>query len=141
MRHFVFALMIVLLPLRGWMGDAMAYSMLGQGTTPTYAAIVIATNSEAQNDLMAMTYDLNSVNKSMQTDFGLPCHGADAAADTASTPPAPNACTACQVCHLTASLSQPMPSMVQLRAHAPAALPPALWVSADLSVLTKPPVL
>ena len=29
MRHFLIALMIALLPLRGWVGDAMAISMAG----------------------------------------------------------------------------------------------------------------
>ncbi len=30
MRHWILALMIALLPLRGWVGDAMAFSMLAQ---------------------------------------------------------------------------------------------------------------
>lgn len=40
MRHLLVALMIVLLPLRGWMGDAMAISMAGMqmgAGAPTHA--------------------------------------------------------------------------------------------------------
>ena len=42
MRSWILAIMIVLLPVRGWMGDAMAFSMMGIGLQnyPVTAAVM-----------------------------------------------------------------------------------------------------
>ncbi len=142
MRHFIFVLLIALLPLRGWMGDAMAVSMLAQSINAASSTGEIATIIEANNDHMTLTFASNASKNATQAGTGHPCHGMDAATDSvALETPAVNACTACQVCHLTASLPQPPPLLVQVRAHTLASQPPALWASADLSALTKPPVL
>ncbi|WP_332739501.1 hypothetical protein [Hydrogenophaga sp.] len=41
MRHWFLVLMIALLPLRGWMGDAMAVEMLTQPTHATMASMAM----------------------------------------------------------------------------------------------------
>jgi hypothetical protein len=141
MRHLLFALMIVLLPLRGWMGDAMAYSMLGMGTNQTAQVATDTTYSVANNDHMALTLASNFANSAPQEKSNPPCHGADTQDNASPASPASNACTVCQVCHLTVSLPQPLRTLVQARTGTLAVQPPVLWASADLSVLTKPPVL
>ncbi len=149
MRRFIFILMIALLPLRGWMGDAMAYGMVQamaqQGLQAAQAISSDATFTEANNDHMALTSGSNSVNIENMATPALaahPCHSADTPSATSSTDaPVSNACTVCQVCHLTASLPQPLCTLLQARSSTLAAQPPLLWASADLSVLTKPPVL
>lgn len=152
MRHFVFALMIVLLPLRSWMGDAMAYSMsfnaMGHGMHTATSAINPGTSNAAYlvatNDDTTLTSGSNSVNMAVQAPPNHPCHGADAApealAEQSPASNASNACTACQVCHLTACLPLPLHNLVQARTSAFAAQPSMLWTSADQSILTKPPV-
>jgi hypothetical protein len=142
MRRFLFALLIVLLPLRGWMGDAMAYSMLGLGTNSHTSVNTDATYLAANNDHMTLTLASNPANTAPQSASSHPCHDAGAQDDTqANASPASSACTACQVCHLTVSLPQAPCTLTQTLSSAPIAQPPVLWASADLSVLTKPPVL
>lgn len=47
MRLFVIALLIVLLPVRGWMGDAMAINMLGMADMHSLAAQAAPTDHKA----------------------------------------------------------------------------------------------
>ena len=153
MRHFIFALMIVLLPLRSWMGDAMAYSMPFNTMAQGMHTASVASNSSAgdtiylaaSNDDTTLASGSNSVNIAAQATPKHPCHGADTAPEglDAQSPAsnASNACTACQVCHLTACPPLAVHSLVQARTSVFAAQPPMLWTSADLSILTKPPVL
>jgi hypothetical protein len=83
-RHIVLALMIALLPLRGWVGDAMAGQMLQQQ--------LAAINSEAE--------DVDSTSASGSFDASVALHGQDceghmgdmAASDCVT-------CPSCQVCH------------------------------------------
>ena len=112
MRHFVLALMIALLPLRGWVGDAMAMEMA-------------AADANAGNIVQAEC----------------PGHAALPLQDGDSPTPAHGeSCSACQICHsvaLTAMLA-PMPS-VSMPAAAPRTAAP-LFTSAERAAGFKPPI-
>jgi hypothetical protein len=116
MRHFVLALMIVLLPLRGWVGDAMAMQMS--------AGALEATAVAAQKD----TEHVHCLEQASSSEEAAP-----ATADC-------NTCTSCQICHsiaLTPTLltlaTVPMP-VAQPQAGAP------LFASAERALGFKPPI-
>lgn len=46
MRHLLLALMIALLPVRGWVGDAMAISMLAHGPAAASAEVAMAAGTD-----------------------------------------------------------------------------------------------
>jgi len=99
MRFLLIALMIALLPVRAWPGDAMAMHSLA-GTADTIEMVAsIAHSVRAEGNFYS---DSNA--------SPLPCHEAAAAADPAtqatSTDPCDHTdcaqctlCTLCQVCH------------------------------------------
>ncbi len=105
MRILLLALMIALLPLRGWVGDAMAVEMVASALNDAETAIDFAaphadsTRPEAESDTqtaamthadcpghMAMVTSSDSPADDMQ-----PVHAADCAT-----------CAACQICHTVA---------------------------------------
>lgn len=141
MRHLLLALMIVLLPLRGWVGDAMAMQLL-PGTT------------------QAPQHTLHSMAHSSAT---MTAHGAEAHAhpaaraqgncpDHATMTQAPaeqsqqadsgdcSTCVACQICHSVALT----PVTLHLGASLLPASPPAAsshaYFSAERALGFKPPI-
>ncbi len=83
------ALMIALLPLRGWVGDVMAMERVAQGLTTTQAAAAPGDCHEAMashGHASAQHDDHPSVADQGSADFGGDCGG----------------CTACQICHSVA---------------------------------------
>lgn len=139
MRRFLVIFMLFLLPLRGLVGDAMAYSMLPGGLVPAQTAPQVATNTGAAyaHSLgIASTFDAKIA---AQNDSNPPCHMGAAAAD--GTDASASQCTTCQACHLSAAIPLQLPSSML---HIPAALPAqhaALWASAEPRLLAKTPVL
>jgi hypothetical protein len=97
LRHLMLALLIVLLPLRGWMGDAMALEMLSQ-TLNTSKSIATAPDSAWATSHFDQSIPHTSA----------PCHDeADSGADTAAlSVPGESChhCNACEVCNLTAAM-------------------------------------
>jgi cytochrome c553 len=85
MRRIIFILMIALLPLRGWMGEAMATEMAAMNIVATQA-----TNTRAAADI--------APEKSMSD-----CDMHKAA--KAESSEAQSSCTHCQACHATGLLS------------------------------------
>jgi hypothetical protein len=68
MRHLVLALMIALLPLRGWVGDAMATQMAS-------SSIAIESRAARAHE-MAATASFDHQNQAIETAHALPdCHG------------------------------------------------------------------
>jgi len=127
MRILFLALMIALLPLRGWVGDVMAMERLGQALTATpVAAAVHGECHEMQQH-----------------------HGHDAAHEDMSRPaghasghaPADcSGCTVCQICHSVVLASAPVPASTAVL---PTALPPSqarLYASAEPVPGFKPPI-
>ena len=93
MRIWMLALMILLLPLRGWLGDAMA---LGTAT-PSHL------HGKTSTVLIANYQDMARGEVQFQTK-NHPCHqdqvpSALMAPDTSTVPSHNDTCTACQICH------------------------------------------
>ena len=88
MRRFIFILMIALLPLRGWMGEAMATEMAAINLIATKAINTPATtNLEAKNSISDC-----DMHKSSST-------------DSTSNTTTKSSCTHCQACHVTGLIS------------------------------------
>jgi hypothetical protein len=104
MRPLVLALMIVLLPLRGWAGDAMVTQM---------ASAVIATQTAAS--LAHETLDRTYFDDQNQTLVAAPvkpdCHEQVAShqeTDQTESNDHCGTCLSCQACHTIAVLSSPL---------------------------------
>lgn len=130
MRRFIFILMIALLPLRGWMGEAMATEM---AATKFTTAKSVKMTSEV----------IVSHGKSM-VDVASPVTlaGCDTHADQASDQDtAAESCTHCQACHAAALVET-----VQLaELHPHINILPQVYAthpgSADRQLSQKPPIL
>lgn len=101
MRLLILAFMIVLLPLRGWMGDAMATEMVLAQLQPTqYAPKTIASNNDGTNTGAHFHHESGANVTAQEAPFSHDC--AEPASDDASQ--TKNAycesCSACQVCHM-----------------------------------------
>ena len=144
MRRFLLIAMIIMLPLRGMVGDAMAMQMTSQPFAQAVASEAVATDSVAVHAYP--TKDIGNLDTqiAVQKTSGMPCHdmlgqdvsGTDDAAQQSSS----NACTSCQVCHLSALTSGSVTSVSVNTAHPALAFAPHYWASAELSQSTKPPV-
>jgi hypothetical protein len=120
MRTLLLALMIALLPIRGWLGDAMAFEMV-QHSLPAAAAhcqdAMDASGAMGKSD-PATTHDGN--------------HGAGQ--QNCGT------CGACQVCHTVALGGMPRFDAPRTAPHAPPASYPARFASAAPAPGLKPPI-
>jgi hypothetical protein len=120
MRRFVLALLIVLLPLRGWVGDAMAMEMATQAQTEPASAHESAVAGNAMHADCAGHAALQESEPQTQSHC--------------------ESCSACQICHTVAMTS----SIATLAAvHVPLAQPQAgapLFSSAERAAGFKPPI-
>lgn len=126
MRHLFLALMIVLLPLRGWAGDVMAAQMSSTALAQTeLAAHHMTHGTPADHATMALHAD---------------CAGHEAADGHAGAPENCGTCTACQLCH-TVALTPPFPhpAPASLTAGQPQA-PHPHFASAERAPGLKPPI-
>lgn len=137
MRHLFFILMIALLPLRGWVSDAMATSMVTvqvqqYSTTKTIAINTHEARTSAQKDAKIAVVD------AQQADGDCVGHTADDKNHEADTHC--NACSACQACHAVA-LSLVAAHLTT--ASNPRTLPRAAvaqFISAERALDQKPPI-
>jgi hypothetical protein len=138
MRHLLLVLMIALLPLRGWMGDAMATSMAAgqlqqqQVATKNIATHVHETAAEGHFD--------HETTASEALQAAHDCAG-DAADETSHVAGAHcETCAACQACH-TVALSHTAPGLNPVvnaltLPHAAA----DQFASAEAALRQKPPI-
>jgi hypothetical protein len=89
MRMFLLALMIALLPLRGWLGDVMAIEQVGQARTAAHTSDLHSDCHEAQ----LHHGQLDATHEGLAT--GSEQGPVQAAGDCTG-------CTACQICHSVA---------------------------------------
>jgi hypothetical protein len=141
MRKWFVIVMLFLLPLRGVVGDAMAYSMLPDVSKGVSTAQRDATNSVAARALFdwarASFYPQNHASAMS----GQPCHMvATAAEPTDDNDQASNQCTACQTCHMSAATPLQLHSPVLQSAAELPAQRAAQWHSADARLLAKTPI-
>ena len=123
MRYLVVALMIFLLPLRGWTGDAMA----------THMAITAVTAVSSE------TGATHTHEKSALTDCA--GHQGSGQADSSVLKSANGeTCQACQACHTVALSSNIAADSVLFVAPSPPLVTAAQFTSADTALGQKPPI-
>lgn len=138
MRHLMLALMIALLPIRGWVGDVMATEMAShkpaqlQDATEMLAAHAYGTGAEGHFD------HLTAAASSAQPAADCAGHGAAESGPVADVHC--DSCTVCQACH-TVALSPLIPAGHAVMA-APALprAPPDHFASAFSALGQKPPI-
>jgi hypothetical protein len=108
MRRWLLILMVTLLPIRGWVGDAMAMEMAASAAAHANSSQHTATLFIAINVDRARIKPLIDINLASEGDADCPGHaealptGPDASPATEAGHDACNACTSCQVCHTVA---------------------------------------
>ncbi len=143
MRHLVLALMIVLLPLRGWTGDAMATQMASM----TIAANAIESGAARAHEMgpAAHFYHQNEV---LEAAPAMPdCHGqASAPLKTMTTANSEKGkdhcgtCQACQACHTLALSTSPIEVMTSFASPQLRPTSAAAFTSAASALGQKPPI-
>jgi hypothetical protein len=141
MRKWFVIVMLFLLPLRGVVGDAMAYSMLPDASQGTSSAQQDATNSVAARALFDWARASFYPKKQVSSMSAQPCHMSATAAEPADdNDKVSNQCTACQTCHMSAATPLQLHSnLLQTAAELPAQRA-AQWHSADARLLAKTPI-
>jgi hypothetical protein len=128
MRRLVLILMLVLLPLRGWVGEAMAMDMLAQSTIAIQKIAAPAHHTSAGSTLDA--------------EVQAPCHGGNP--ETAeTTDPGTSPCGTCPLCQMCHTVAAPAPFTALPTAWLPHAQPttgPARFASASAAFALKPPI-
>ena len=103
MRRLFLALMILLLPLRGWVGDAMALEMATRGSAAAQNTIIlIAENPHQSSDSTRFHSDSQPAAAS-----GAHCDGHGDGTD--ESPNHNTVCFACEVCHTVAITDHTLP--------------------------------
>lgn len=134
MRRWFFVLLILLLPLRGWVGDAMAIQMALPGQhLPAAGAMPHADGDSGPAHTLA-----RSVAQAAADD----CGGHADAQQTGDAMDATHceACAMCQSCHTVAVLQpQALLAAAQVSPLSPAPIMQA-FASADRALFLKPPI-
>jgi len=132
MRTLLLALMIALLPIRGWLGDAMAVEMVRHSLPAAAEAVPMASAATEAHCHEAMEAG-DSVHMDMS---GHGSHGDDNGTDHQGC----GTCTACQVCHTVALGGMPLVDIAHGAPQAPPADRSARFASAEPVAGLKPPI-
>ena len=124
MRRFIFIFMIVLLPLRGWMGEAMATEMA--------ASNLIATQAINTPDSIDFPAEKNMSDCDM--------HKTNASDKTLHSDAKPS-CTHCQACHATGLASAVQITSIDQVQYAQPLAQNSQFASANIEHSQKPPIL
>lgn len=114
--------MLLLMPIRGFIGDAMAYQMLTSDLNSALLFEVTTVKSDAK-----------------QATEHSPCHMENAS--SLDDEPQQSKCTACQACHSNAVIYTGSSARLSAANHAAPVQLRSFWHSAELVRLAKPPVL
>lgn len=134
MRRWFFVLLIMLLPLRGWVGDAMAMQMALPGQHAPASGVMQHADSGSEPAHSHMI----TIALAASDDCGSHT-GAQDTGDAMETAHC-EACAMCQTCHTVAVLL--LPELVAATQVSPVTLPTAMpvFASADRALLLKPPI-
>lgn len=138
MRHLFLALMIALLPIRGWVGDVMATEM----AAPRAAQMQNATELVASHahGTGAVGHFDHASTESQVEQLASDCAGHGAGESLPLADAHCDSCTACQACHIVA-LSPLIPAMhATMAAPALPRSPAAHFASAMAALGQKPPI-
>jgi hypothetical protein len=136
MRRALFAMLITLLLLRGWTGDAMATQMALAGAVPVASATHQTAAGHHEHHAAEAAHGAASTTAVLSAHEDCNYHGSPT--DTAHEANCPT-CTVCQSCHTVAITLPPLD--VAAMAH-PASRPRAgtpRFASADRAQALKPP--
>ena len=141
MRRCILLIMIALLPMRGWIGDAMATEMASSRSQVNSEQSQSATEIIAGHAHLAGAADYFGYKNVQENSVtpGTDCFdhsGAGEASDGAHC----NTCTVCQVCHTVALSPGFAGSDAALSLVTPPHSPVALFASADPAHGKKPPI-
>lgn len=137
MRTLLLALMIALLPIRGWLGDAMALEMV-RHSLPAASAASMATAATETHCHEAMEADKSMDHMAMSmADHHAGSHDDD---NDAGSHQGCGTCTACQVCHTVALGGMPLVGIVHSAPQAPPAAYASRFASAEPAPGLKPPI-
>ena len=146
MRRWLLIVMVALLPIRGWVGDAMAMEMASTAAAHASSSQHLATLFIANHEDGARTYAPFDMKMAAEGHADCPGHaeamptGPDASTAAESGHDACNACTSCQVCHTVALAATDDVSASNVQHFA---TPPTLsspFVSAPPARGFKPPI-
>lgn len=136
MRFLVLALMIVLLPLRGWAGDAMAIEMAGQ-------AVAIESAATSVHEMGAKKF-FDHQNQTLKVAVTIHDCQEQAAglseADQAANDEHCGTCPACQACHTVGLSSSPFQVMASFASPQLRPTRTAAFTSASAALGQKPPI-
>lgn len=136
MRTLLLALMIALLPIRGWLGDAMAVEMVRHSLP---AASVVA--EEASPASVAADAHCHEAMEAADSGMDAMAHHDDGnSSDHGTDHQGCGTCTACQVCHTVALGGMPFVDIAHSAPQAPPAARAARFASAEPVLGLKPPI-
>lgn len=143
MRTLLLALMIALLPIRGWLGDAMAVEMMKHSlpVAASAAASMATAATEAHCHEATEAGHHGGMDMQMSAGTGMPDPFAHATHDNAGADhQGCGTCTACQVCHTVALGGMPLVDTVHSAPQAPPAAHASRFASAEPAQGLKPPI-
>jgi len=147
MRRLLFALMIALLPLHGWIGDAMATEMaIAQLQHPQLATTIIAVNAHEMGTKAHFFHEGAALEAVLEQPLLREVQVAHDCAGQSSDNPshAANACcescAACQVCHTVALSPVVADSNPVFSARTLPRVATAAFTSAEAALGQKPPI-
>ena len=141
MRQIIVALMIALLPLRAWVGDAMATEMASGAPAHTQIATEkIASSAHTERAVVAFDHQ-SSVQPPAAAAAASDCagHGMHAPATEVTDAPC-HSCSACQACHTVALSSSVAHTDSFYKPPALTHAPAAQFASAVAALGQKPPI-
>lgn len=142
MRTLLLALMIALLPIRGWLGDAMAVEMAKHSLPEAVSVAGAATEAHCHEAMEAGDHSGMAMQMSAGTDMPDPLAHAthDTHDDAGADHQGCGTCTACQVCHTVALGGMPRVDTVHGAPQAPPAAHASRFASAEPAQGLKPPI-
>jgi len=138
MRTLLLALMIVLLPVRGWLGDAMAVEMVRHFLPAAMEAATVASAAAEAHCHEAMDA-AGDMAMDMSAHAGHDDGGSNNSHDNTGHQGC-GTCVACQVCHTVALGGMPLVAIVHGAPQASPAAHAARFVSAEPVQGLKPPI-
>ena len=133
MRPLLLAIMIVLLPIRGWLGDAMAVEMVRHSLPAAMEAATVASAAAEAHCHEAMDADAGG-----DIAMAMSAHGSSNTSHNDHQ--GCGTCVACQVCHTVALGGMPLVAIVHGAPQASPAAHAARFVSAEPVQGLKPPI-
>jgi len=136
MRTLLLALMIALLPIRGWLGDAMAVEMVRHSLL---AASLVA--EEASPASVAADAHCHEAMEAADSGMDTMAHDDEGSSTNHGTDhQGCGTCTVCQVCHTVALGGTPLIDIAHGAPQAPPAAHAARFASAEPVPGLKPPI-